>query len=212
MAKLKNLTEQKNSEISESACRELGWLSYLMGDLNEAEKQGRRALCLKPDSQATWDLLFTCKFATDKADRVQWEEVYPLSKQQLDYLPTARNFLLLAKTCANLGRLDEAEVVLRTGLKQFPDDVACRLGLAAVLLLQNDRQAPLAEAKQCYEQVQEKIRDSRDRLLRENFTFNTAILAACMGYVDLSRSMFQFLWEHDPQFERSRDALKLFEN
>jgi tetratricopeptide (TPR) repeat protein len=207
MANLERLTNHKDPGITGPACRHLGLWLLFKGELSKAEAMAVRATALEPARSESWDLLLYCKVLRDP-DR-DTLEVYEVAKKQLEHCVTARNHLIVAGECVQLHRLDEAEKVLRRGLKQFPDDMHCRLGLAAVLLRKNDQPETLAEVSQCLVEVKEPILAKGDEDMRKTLFFNYAIYLALTGKSFESREMLQAIVDHDAKHQGAKKALEL---
>jgi tetratricopeptide (TPR) repeat protein len=172
--KLCKLTHNQESDVAARACqRAVFWLSG-MNRYDLAEKYAARATVLQPDCEYNWDLLAAMNFGGEKGD--DWDRAYEVCKRKWGLFPTPKNYLVLAHHCASLHRLEEAEDLLREAVKRFPDDLSCKLGLAAVLLLQNDRPAALAEARDLLDAVAEPIQKSGDQALAFEWAFHQAIV------------------------------------
>jgi tetratricopeptide (TPR) repeat protein len=208
MLQLERLSKSLKPVQAAAACRRLGVLLLLKGELSRAAELGQRATVLDPSCQENWDLLLGCKSLNGEASDAQ--ATYEVCEKQLRHLDTARNRLVLAITCVELHRIDEAEKHLRAALKQWPDDVRCRLGLAAVLLLQGEQPATVAEVGRCLEQAAEPARTSGSDDLWYAFRLNLAIFLALTDQPALSRQLFQAISVSDPTAQRPKKALELF--
>jgi tetratricopeptide (TPR) repeat protein len=209
IVQLRLLADRREPEIVEPACRILAGLLVITGDRKEAEQRARRALAIKPAVQQTWDVLINCKRDSVETDSDYWRESYPIFQQQLKEIPSPRNYLLLAIASDTLDKLDEAEAVLRASLKQFPEDVRCRVALAAVLLKQTDKPLAVDEAKEIHQHLQDDIQKMGDQKLYLSFVFNDAILAASLGQFSRCYSALELICRLDPNSAEAKDARKI---
>jgi tetratricopeptide (TPR) repeat protein len=211
MSQLKTLTNHQQPQIAEVACRRLALFHMLMGNFSEAERLAQHALTLQPASEASWDILWNCKFQAVNDDKEKWDQAFPILKKQLECLPTARNYRLLAKAYASEERLEEAEKLLRTALDRFPEDTPSRLGLIAVLLLQGNSPTTLDEVKQHLIQASRQLTyQERDTTNRANYNFSRAIYEAILGHIPASHDIFLNLERSAPSPDRAKKALELF--
>jgi tetratricopeptide (TPR) repeat protein len=160
---LEKLTKCEQLDQAAFACRQLAWCFIFLedGGFAKAEVQAARATELEPTCEESWDLLFYCKRAQDIRDHGR--RSYAVCKQKVRLFPTPRSHLFLAKECVDLQQLDEAESELRAALKDHPQDVPCRIGLAATLLLKDERPETVAEARLCLNQLAKSIPENDDK-------------------------------------------------
>jgi tetratricopeptide (TPR) repeat protein len=206
---LEKLAKSDQSGKAAFACRQLAWSFVFLGDIAKAEVQATRAAELDPTCEEGWDLLLYCKRAQDIKDRGR--RSYEVCKQKLRLFPTPRSHLFLAKECADLQQLDEAERELRAALKDHPEDVPCRIGLAATLLLKDERPETVAEARQCLNQLAKSILESDYKEQAAEILFLHAICAALEGQTDLSYRLFKSIPLDHPKKKLVQEALGLFD-
>jgi hypothetical protein len=84
-------------------------------------------------------------------------EADEVARAHFEKFPTARNHYRHAASLFSTGQEKDAEKILRTGLKKYPDDVTCLLGLAAVLMATSDKSEVLAEADQLLDQAKRLV-------------------------------------------------------
>jgi tetratricopeptide (TPR) repeat protein len=205
LANLKQLSKSDDRAVAAAACRQLGWWYLGLSAVERAEPWARRAVALQPTFQENWDLLLACKWT-----RFEPWEAYQVCKKQLRHLPTPMNYLRFAEIHAVVGLHDQAAGVLRSALKRHPDDVACRVGLAAMLLLQDDQPATLAKVKQCLDRARELAGRQGDRKLLTAVRFHEAIYLLLTDRVEESRQVFQDVYAADSADEWATRALAHF--
>jgi tetratricopeptide (TPR) repeat protein len=205
LAKLRLLSMDPDPAVAAAACRHLGRCDLLMGAVRKAEPQAARAIALQPTCQENWDLLLVCKWA-----RFEPWQAYQVCKKQLRYLPTPVNYLRLAGVYAGVEIFDKAAKVLRAAVKKHPDDIACRIGLAAMLLRDNDRPKTLATAKHCLARAEILAGKKCNKNQGQEVRFHLAIHLALTGGLEESREAFQAAYANDPNNEWAAKALALF--
>jgi tetratricopeptide (TPR) repeat protein len=210
MAKLEKLTINPDPLFAEPAFRYLGQWLMVMGEPCKAEEKIGKAIALKPKCQLSWDLLYICKLGAPEGEKRNDQAGYEVIKKELEHLPTAQNHLQLARVCVNLERLEEAEKVLHSGLERFPEDLYCRLGLAAVLLRSNGDPAAAVAVKKSLDRVRESLKKQWDQSLVESYWLSMAICQALTGDLGHSREALLFLREKAPDFEEAKKAIELF--
>jgi adenylate cyclase len=97
-----------------------------MGDTETAIKQGERAIRISPRSPAHW-MAYT-QIAQSYLQELRYEEAAKAAKKAVqlynDMIPA---HLVLAASCAHLGRLDEAQAAVKQSLKLNPKLTVTRL-------------------------------------------------------------------------------------
>jgi tetratricopeptide (TPR) repeat protein len=206
---LEKLAKCEQSGQAAFACRRLALCFICLGELAKAEVQAAWAIELDPTCEESWDLLLYSKRAQDKQDHGR--RSYAAFKQKVQPFPTPRSHLFLAKECVDLQQVDEAESELRAALKDHPEDVPCRIGLAATLLLKDDQSETVAEARQCLNQLAKSISESEDKEQAVQILFLHAICAALEGQSDLSYRLFKSIPPDQPKKDWVHKALALFD-
>jgi tetratricopeptide (TPR) repeat protein len=208
LRQLAKLSHHQDPVLAGTAARYASHCCCYTGDVAKAERWAKRAVALDPKCQKNWDVLFLCQ-----DQRGANRELYYVCKKQLKHFPTVRNSLLFASACADLQLLDKAEKVLRHALEQHPDDAHCRLGLAAVLLRKSAKADSLVEAKQCLDQVADRLNDEDNPELAKPLQFHQAIYLALTGANYESCCLFETLSygpSNEPTAKYASKAMAIF--
>jgi tetratricopeptide (TPR) repeat protein len=139
MLRLSELATSPDRSISAAASEGLGILAFIRGQQEKMENHLKKAASLRPLNTRSLDLLTLAYLSSGRID-----EVARLYQEQIQRDDTPRRRYVLAKALYKLNKKDSARLQLGTALQSAPDDFYCNLGMAALLLQDNQPDAATA--------------------------------------------------------------------
>jgi tetratricopeptide (TPR) repeat protein len=139
----------------------------------------RRAVTLDPAREKTWDLL-----TTTLASNQSLPQLKSVCEERVRRKPSARNLLMLTKSFDSLAQWDKASEAIALAVKKEPDNFACRVTQAALLLRSKSDEKSLDEAGRILARVGRMLEGSGGNLepaLAANFLMNASLYQALNG-------------------------------
>jgi tetratricopeptide (TPR) repeat protein len=200
----RNRLEQiaKGADVEAAARAEelLALLSLIaFQDESSVEKHLREALALNPGRDQSWDFLVTTLATPERA-----RDCVAVALERLRHKDNAHNRFLAAKAYEYLKDYGKAEEQVRLGLKQEPDDLHCRLALAAVLL-RHDDDASLAGAGKELDRCEKLLRPSSPAA-RDDYLVLRSIFLGLTGEPGKAREMLAGVLQRDKDNKKAGEA------
>lgn len=164
----------------------------------------RRAVRLDPSRERAWDML-TAMLAIDN----QIDEAIAVARRRIDFKDNAHNRFLLAKVYTDGNQFDKAAEELRSGLKDDPKDLNCRLGLLA-LALKGETAQSLQEAGEQLKDLFPRIKEEKNKRVWLDYYVLAGICAALNDRPEWAKDTFQRLLQQnrgEPMVTRALVAL-----
>jgi tetratricopeptide (TPR) repeat protein len=203
--RLEGGAKNENAEAATFCHLHLACMYANLKNWNESETHARRVLELDGNSQEAWEFLIV-----GLAKKGKDAEALALSEQALKRFRNPRIHYLHARCLATLGKLEQAEQVLRDGLKLAPEDLQCILGLAAVLIQRSDQAFTLVETDQLLRRATVLSQQGSDKELHRDVGVLLALFEGLAGSPDKGRDILRQLqqrWPRAPELKKGLEAL-----
>ncbi len=203
---LRAVAVDKDVRLASEASVMLGTLLLMFkgfDDTEEAEGLFRRAIELDPDNLMAWDLAIAIAAKKDDGDAAA-----ALTEKRLKRQDSAKFRYMLVKVFDRLEKAEEAELHVRAGIKAFPDDPTCNLGLAVLLLRRGDP-AALKQAAAQLDRVEKLLEKTPGSELHQDCETTRAILIALQGDPERARTRLRKVLEADEEHSGAKKALKI---
>jgi Flp pilus assembly protein TadD len=168
-------------------------------DLKGAERHARKAVALDASLAEAWEVL---AYSLKKQDRLG--EAVDVAEEYMQGQGTPRSSLIFAHTLLDVDRPKKAERVIRAALKKAPEDTACTLALASLLLHRSD----LAEAMKQLERA--RVMKYKEYALWRDYCLLYAALLGLTDRPDGAVATLRPLLDREPDNERLRAVWAAF--
>jgi tetratricopeptide (TPR) repeat protein len=199
--RLEQIAKGQDVEAAARAEEIQGLLSFMaFPDKTGTEHHLRRALALSPQRDQSWDLLLGT-LARDE----RYQDCLTAALERLRHKDNAHNRFLAAKTYEYLNDYARAEEQVRLGLAREPDDLHCRLALAA-LLLRHDEDAAVVQAGKELDRCAKLLQPSSPADARDDYLVLRSVFLALSGDQRQARALLAGLLQRDKDNKKASEA------
>lgn len=197
---LEKIARSGNPRQAAEGAMGLGFLDYLKGEKEDAEKSLRQAIALDASSPKAWELLTGLLVQEE-----QFSELVTLYRQRILRDNSATNHLMLAKFLEKAGEEAQVAEQVRAAQQLAPKNSLVLLA-SAIVALKRDDKAALPEAGKLLQRAQNAMHQDADTSDRAQLAYVRAIYLGLTNRAAEAKALLKPLAE-DQQLAESVTAL-----